>query len=75
MWSTPDGMLAEEVGQGPAYKAEIVADKNVRKVLTVPSACFLTAPSSAIGLSRRVSKYTTSGLRGKQPMSSTCAGC
>ena len=32
VWTTPDGMLAEEVGQGPAFKAEIVADKNVRKV-------------------------------------------
>ena len=31
MWSTPEGMLSEEVG-GSAFKAEIVADKNVRKV-------------------------------------------
>jgi len=37
VWSTPDGMLAEEVGQGPAFKAEIVADKNVRKVPTLCS--------------------------------------
>ena len=32
MWSTQEGVLAEEVGQGAAFKAEIVADKNVRKV-------------------------------------------
>ena len=32
MWSTPEGVLAEDVGQGAAFKAEIVADKNVRKV-------------------------------------------
>ncbi len=37
VWSTPDGILAEEVGQGPAFKAEIVADKNVRKVPTIRS--------------------------------------
>ena len=36
VWSTPVGMLAEEVGQGSAFKAEIVADKNVRKVPTFP---------------------------------------
>jgi hypothetical protein len=35
VWTTPEGVLAEEVGQGAAFKAEIVADKNVRKV----SAC------------------------------------
>ena len=48
VWSTPDGMLAEEVGQGPAFKAEIVADKNVRKVPTLHSRLLLARRTASM---------------------------